>query len=271
MSTSDNNLLNFLQKQSLFNGSPTKANRKMSSRSREKKSEQLFQGGANTTTNFNQVQSFNAPQLNTNATFSAGSNNFNANFSTGQANNATFTAGQTSNAFSGSQNANTFGAGQNTNAFSAGGQTASFSAGGQIGSFSAGQNINAFSGGQAATFTGGQSNANAFGSTEIHKNSFSTSQGNANLSFGQNAGQSFNSSQSLNFQANIQDNNTQLPHIHLNSSPNHFGSSFQNQQHIKDVDVKVQSPTRLNPPNIQGNFQMGSGNNFNSSSNLRFN
>lgn len=99
MSTSDNNLLNFLQKQSLFNGSPTKnVNRKMSSRSREKKSE-LWQGGANNVStpnpNYNAGQSFNTP-----VTFNPGQNyNNNQNFSAGVSLNAgqNFTQGQNVN------------------------------------------------------------------------------------------------------------------------------------------------------------------------------
>lgn len=87
MSTSDNNLLNFLQKQSLFNGSPAKnVNRKMSSRSREKRSEQLWQANTHNiplnTPNFTPAQNFN-----TSAAFNATQNN---NFTTG----ASFNAGQ---------------------------------------------------------------------------------------------------------------------------------------------------------------------------------
>jgi len=84
MSTSDNNLLNFLQKQSLFSGSPTKnVNRKMSSRSREKRSEQLWQSPNNNAATNN--QNFTATQnFNTSANFNTGQNfNNNQNFTTG--------------------------------------------------------------------------------------------------------------------------------------------------------------------------------------------
>ncbi len=102
MSTSDNNLLNFLQKQSLFNNSPTKnVNRKMSSRSREKRSEQQWQGGANV--NINANQNFGQPQnFNTNASFTVGQNG--NSFTAGQNNANTFTSGQNNiNTFSGGQ------------------------------------------------------------------------------------------------------------------------------------------------------------------------
>lgn len=93
MSTPDNNLLNFLQKQSLFNGSPTKnVNRKMSSRSREKRSEQLWQGSPN-----------NAPAVNAN--FSGGQNNFNTS--------ASFNAGQNFNNTQSYSAGGSFNAGQN--------------------------------------------------------------------------------------------------------------------------------------------------------------
>ena len=98
MSTSDNNLLNFLQKQSLFNGSPTKnVNRKMSSRSREKKSD-LWQAATNNlspnTPNFSAGQTFN-----TSPNFNAGQNfNNNQNFSAGVSlNGQNFTQGQNAN------------------------------------------------------------------------------------------------------------------------------------------------------------------------------
>jgi hypothetical protein len=100
MSTSDNNLLNFLQKQSLFSGSPTKnVNRKMSSRSREKRSEQLWQSPNNNipnnaninnqnftpTQNFNTSANFTTGQNFNNQTFTTGGNfNANQNFSQGQ-------------------------------------------------------------------------------------------------------------------------------------------------------------------------------------------
>lgn len=101
MSTSDNNLLNFLHKQSLFSGSPTKQhNRKMSSRSREKRSEQLWQSPNNnnpaplnqnftTNQNFSTSANISAGQnFNNNQTFSTGVN-FNGNQSFGQGPNVT--------------------------------------------------------------------------------------------------------------------------------------------------------------------------------------
>ena len=136
MSTSNNNLLNFLQNQSLFNNSPTKnVNRKMSSRSREKGLDQQWPGGANVTVNanqsFGQSQNFNtgAPLTfgqNTNS-FAGGLNNGNA-FSSAQINTNSFTVGQgnVNQHFSAGQNLS---AGQNINSGQNFSQTQTFNSG----------------------------------------------------------------------------------------------------------------------------------------------
>jgi hypothetical protein len=84
----------------------------MSSRSREKRSEQQLWQGANT--NINTTQNFNTPQ-NFNTSFTVGQNNANTTFNVGQNNTSTFTAGQTTNTFTSGQNTTNqnFTAGQN--------------------------------------------------------------------------------------------------------------------------------------------------------------
>ena len=108
MSTSNNNLLSFLQNQSLFNNSPNKnPSKMMSSRSREKRSEQLWQ--PNTTINNN--QNLTTPQnFNTNANFTLGQNNMNANFAAGTSNANSFNTAQVNTA---TINTATFNTGQN--------------------------------------------------------------------------------------------------------------------------------------------------------------
>ena len=86
MSQNDNNLLSFLKNQSLFNGSPT---RKMSSRSRDRKSERNRSPGANQ--QFNGNQQYNA-SYNTGVGVNYNDNNRggnNGNYQTG-GNNGTF-------------------------------------------------------------------------------------------------------------------------------------------------------------------------------------
>jgi len=104
MSQNDNNLLSFLKNQSLFNGSPT---RKMSSRSRDRKSERNRSPGAN--------QQYNNGNYAYNTTYNAGTNGtYNDNnrvnatsYQPGQNNNYQGTYGQTQGGYNQGANYNT--------------------------------------------------------------------------------------------------------------------------------------------------------------------